>query len=174
MKIKTLITTILFGTSTMAAVASAHPAQGFYGESSSYSARDHRTGYGSRFERGPDTSYAWTSDGYDARFAQPEYRVSTLSNEIRAIGGQQETRFDGQGKPCVGQVSLAVTRGRIYVKEIAVQLANHQMIVQPVNRVLTSRDGDVPLVDLGGRADILRVIVYTPDQGGGAYQLLGA
>jgi hypothetical protein len=169
-KLKTLITTILLATSSMAAVASAHPAQVSYGESSSYSARDHRTVRGNgRFDRAPVYGYTWSSNGAPERYAPAPLPAIALSAVTPVVGPRQMISLVGQN---ASRLRLEVVRGTVFVDQIAVELTSGQMLVQPVGRTLDGRTDLAPLIDLAGRQDLKRVIVYTPNATSASYQIV--
>ena len=170
MKIKTLITTILLGTSTMAAVASAHPAQSIYGEqsyASSSSARDHRTPR-RRFTHAP-SNVGWRYISYaDQPDVAPVPRAIPLADPMPIVGNEQRIALIGKRADAI---RLQMLRGDVFVTEIVVELSNGQILVQPINRTLSARGSDAPVIDLAGPRDLRRVVVVTSGGMGAEYQL---
>jgi hypothetical protein len=170
-KLKTFIAALLIGTSSMATVAAAQPSSAVY----EVGARDHRSnstfdnGYRANVAARFDARFGW-NDGREVdpgyvRHYPPQPQAVALQSSVPVVGGQQETWLIGDR---VGSLRIDVTRGAVFVSKIAVELGNGQMLLQQVNRTLTSRTSSDPLIDLAGVRDIRRVIVYTPNGGNGA------
>ena len=192
-KLKTLITTILVALSTTAAVASAHPAQGYDGGSYSYGynynapSRDHRTpDYGVNV----DARFSWNDGrevdpGYVRRYPEPQPVVmptpgiacgadgrpwTALTEQIDAIGDRQFVHLSGAP---VGSLRLQMQDGGAYVIEIGVIFHGGRTAKIMVNRWMRAGDSTT-ILDLGRMRNVDGLVVYTADGGNGAYQIIGA
>ena len=186
-KLKTIITALLIGTSSMATVAAAQPSSTVY----EVGARDHRTydNYGINVDARFDARFGWNDGreidpGYYRRL--PPQRIVTptpgiacapdgrpwaaLTASIPAAGDHQVTRLGGVS---VGALRLAMERGSAYVTHIDVQFTDGGESRTFVNRTIVAGE-TANIVALGGLRDVKRVAVYTADGRGAMYRLIGA
>jgi hypothetical protein len=185
-KLKTIITAILIGTSSMATVAAAHPANGYWS-----GARDHRTpqnngyAYGYGYGRDIDPGYTYrrddnddddygNGDGYGYGYGDRPVegpRWAAMSDSVSASGDRQFIHMNGAR---ASTIRFDLQYGRVYIYEIAVEFMNGRTQVQQVQRWMQAGRDNTEILDLGGSHAIKRVMVYTADGERASYQILGA
>jgi len=188
MKWKTLITSLLIASSSMATVAVAQPSAN---DPAVYNR--HR-----RFERNPyydrhqdrdrdrdrDSDQGWDSsrtwfpptvvpfvngydDGYNQRYGYND-GWQPLVAPVANLTSQQEYALHGA---TYHAVRLDVMRGRLFIGKFLVEYENGQTQLLQVNRWVDD-GGEGLTIRLNGRRPIKRVIVYTPDGSSrAAYQI---
>ncbi len=195
-KLKTLITTILVATSSMAAVASAHPAPGYDGGYSYNAPRDHRTpdyGYDedgdARFDARYDARFGWNDGrevdpGYVRRLppqfvgehtpgiaCAPDGRPwAALTDSIDAVGDRQFIHLSGAP---LGSLRLEMQEGGAYVVQIGVIFHGGRTTKLMVNRWMRAGDASA-ILDFGRLRNVDGLVVYTANGGRGSYQIIGA
>ena len=196
-KLKTIITALLIGTSSMATVAAAQPSSTVY----EVGARDHRTTdntiAGVNVDARFDARFGWNDGreidpGYARRYPAPRpvYSVPTpgiacgpdgqpwavVSDSVPANGDRQFINFVDSvpGGLRASALRLQLTRGSVYVYAIGVEFMNGRTTGIHPNAWMSARDGATAMVDLGGLKNVRRVVVYTAPGAHASYQLLGA
>jgi hypothetical protein len=193
-KLKTFITALLIGTSSMATVAAAQPSSAVYEVGS----RDHRTysnyddyGYGVNVDARFDARFGWNDGreidpGYVRRYPapQPVYTEPTpgiacapdgqpwaaLTDTVDATGDRQFIHLSGAP---LGALRLEMQRGSAYVIQIGVIFHNKRTTKLMVNRWMRAGDAS-DVLDFGRLRNVDGLVVYTADGGRGTYQIIGA
>jgi hypothetical protein len=172
MKWKTLITSILIGTSTMATAASAQSWgwswQWGQSQQDAYT-RHHRP----RAERNPyyNRDRDYPSNGqYDYNNGNRQWQPL-----VGPIANQNDRQFINLGADAgrFSALRMDVLSGRVFVKQIGVELMNGQTTGIQVNRWMSARDDSSRVIDLGDRRAVRRVVVYTAGDTHAAYQISG-
>jgi hypothetical protein len=176
-KLKTMITALLIGTSSMATVAAAQPASVGYWSGP----RDHRTNTGYGYDRGYDRDRDYDRDydrdrdrdgdrDIDPGYFRNDHEWAALSEPVSAAGDRQFIHMNGAR---ASEIRFQLEHGDVYIYEIAVELMNGRTQVQQVGRWMSARDDASETLELGGARSIKRVMVYTADGAHASYQILG-
>jgi len=170
MNTKLLLASLVLGSSSIALAAPAAP--GVTVTTESYGAadiRDHR-GDTDDYHRVPVAQPApsgiyrigWHPGWEGGQPLPPVYRPVTPASGLQLAANSQTTINVGPQLGRFGTLQINATGGRILVRQVYVQFADHQVqIVRNLDRTLTGNESLTLDLD-GGRRAIKRVIVYGP------------
>jgi hypothetical protein len=97
-------------------------------------------------------------------------RWRPLATEVSATSTRQFINIEARAGR-FDRIVLESTRGAPLIERVAVEFEDRRTQVWDVNRRLR-RDAE-EVIDLGGRKDVNRIIVYTNPRYGGAYSVFG-